>query len=70
MGGGKDAIRISTSAQLRNWSQERYFGSLNNEQIRATRCRTHPSAKADLFKYIEAFYNRNRRHSSLGLVYP
>ncbi|KWE66038.1 hypothetical protein WL77_14650 [Burkholderia ubonensis] len=31
---------------------------------------TTDSAKADLFEYIEVFYNRSRRHSSLGLVSP
>ncbi|OXJ22543.1 hypothetical protein CFB82_40240, partial [Burkholderia sp. HI2714] len=27
-------------------------------------------AKADLFEYIEVFYNRRRRHSTLGQVSP
>jgi putative transposase len=30
--------------------------------------RTHQEAMADFFEYIEVFYNRNRRHSSLGFV--
>ena len=32
--------------------------------------RTRDDAKADLFDYIEMFYNRNRRHSHLGGVSP
>jgi putative transposase len=27
-------------------------------------------ARADIFDYIEVFYNRNRRHSHLGSVSP
>ncbi len=32
------------------------------------RFETHPSAKAELFDYIEVFYNQERRHSTLGYV--
>ena len=31
-----------------------------------TTYRTHADAKADLFDYIEPFYNRKRLHSTLG----
>ncbi len=31
---------------------------------------TRAQAKASIFEYIELFYNRNRRHSSLGYVSP
>jgi putative transposase len=34
------------------------------------RYRTQREAAADVFEYIEVFYNRSRRHSSLGLVSP
>jgi putative transposase len=27
-------------------------------------------AKKDIFKYIEVFYNRQRRHASLGNISP
>jgi putative transposase len=33
-------------------------------------CDTESIAAADLFEYIEVFYNRSRRHSSLGLASP
>jgi len=31
---------------------------------------THEQARTALFEYIEVFYNRQRRHSSLGYVSP
>ena len=31
---------------------------------------TRDQARADIFFYIEAFYNRKRRHSTLGYVSP
>ncbi|TFG60284.1 MAG: hypothetical protein E4H32_08870 [Nitrospirales bacterium] len=31
---------------------------------------TRDEAKADLFHYIEVFYNRQRRHSSVNYRYP
>jgi len=30
----------------------------------------HPSARALVFEYIETYYNRRRRHSTLGYVGP
>ena len=32
--------------------------------------RTRDEAKADVFDYIERFYNTRRRHSTLGYVSP
>ena len=32
--------------------------------------RTRAQAKADVFDYIEYFYNPNRRHSTLGYLSP
>ena len=31
---------------------------------------SHGDAKADLFDYIEVFYNQRRRHSTLGQISP
>jgi len=31
---------------------------------------TRADAQADLFEYIEVFYNRSRRHSTLGYTSP
>jgi len=49
---------------------ESFFGSLKKERIRKRIYRTRDEAKADLFDYIEMFYNRTRRHSHLGGVSP
>ena len=49
---------------------ESFFSSLKKERIRKRIYRTRNEAKADLFDYIEMFYNRTRRHSHLGGVSP
>ncbi len=41
-----------------------------SERIRKRIYRTRKEAKADLFDYIEMFYNRTRRHSQLGGMSP
>ena len=40
------------------------------ERIRRQIYRTREEAKADIFDYIEVFYNRKRRHAYLGYVSP
>ena len=45
---------------------ESFFNSLKNERVHARRYLTRAQAQADLFDYIEMFYNRSRRHSALG----
>lgn len=49
---------------------ESFFSSLKKERIRKQIYRTRDLAKADVFDYIEGFYNRRRRHSHLGDVSP
>lgn len=49
---------------------ESFFSSLKRERIRKRIYRTRNEAKADLFDYIEMFYNRTRRHSHLGGISP
>jgi putative transposase len=53
-----------------NAPTESFFNSLKNERVHGTRYATREAAIADLFDYIEPFYNRSRRHSSLGYVSP
>ncbi len=49
---------------------ESFFSSLKKERIRKQVYRTRDLTKADVFEYIEMFYNRTRRHSHLGGVSP
>ena len=48
---------------------ESFWSSLKYETVYQHRFATRAEAKAALFDYIEAFYNR-RLHSSLGYVSP
>ncbi len=49
---------------------ESFFSSLKKERIRKRVYKTCDLARADVFDYIEVFYNRTRRHSHLGGVTP
>jgi len=49
---------------------ESFFSSLKKERIRKRIYKTRDLARADIFDYIEVFYNRTRRHSHLGDVSP
>lgn len=40
------------------------------ERVDRKPCRTHNHAKADVFDYIERFYDPTRRHSTLGYLSP
>ena len=49
-----------------NATSESFFNSLKNERVHGSRYETRNEARADLFDYVEVFYNRSRRHSALG----
>ena len=49
---------------------ESFFSSLKKERIRRRIYRSREEARADVFDYIEVFYNRIRRHSHLGQLSP
>lgn len=49
---------------------ESFFGVLKRERVKRVRYRTREEARADLFEYIEVFYNRKSRHGYLGIVSP
>ncbi len=49
---------------------ESFFSSLKKERIRKRIYKTRDLARADIFDYIEVFYNRAQRHSHLGGVSP
>ena len=49
---------------------ESFFQLLKRERIRRRIYTDRNEARADIFNYIEMFYNSNRRHSSSGNVSP
>lgn len=53
-----------------NAPTESFFASLKSDVVRGRRFETHADARSALFAYIETFYNRRRRHSSLGYLTP
>ena len=66
-------MTASMSRKANCWDNaptESFFNSLKNERGHGTRYETRAGAQADLFQYIAVFYNRRRRHSSLGYCSP
>ena len=53
-----------------NAAMESFFSSLKTERTARKMYRTRDQAKADVFDYIERFYNPKRRHSTLGYLSP
>jgi putative transposase len=69
----KNGIECSMSARgncYDNAVVESFFGLLKRERVNRVHYRTREEARADIFDYIECFYNRKRRHSYLGNVSP
>jgi putative transposase len=53
-----------------NAAMESFFSSLKTERIGKKIYRTRDQARADVFDYVERFYNPTRRHSTLGYLSP
>ena len=53
-----------------NAAMESFFSSMKTERTARTTYRTRAQAQADVFDYIERFYNPKRRHSTLGYLSP
>jgi len=53
-----------------NACAEAFFKSLKTELVRGGIFRSRGEAQAQIFEYIEVFYNRRRLHSHLGYVSP
>lgn len=49
---------------------ESFFGTLKRELVYHRQYTTRREATQDIFEYIEVFYNRQRRHSTLGYRSP
>ena len=51
-------------------AMESFVSSLKTERTARKVYRTRDDARADVFDYIERFYNPTRRHSTLGYLSP
>ena len=49
---------------------ESFFATMKTELTKGTRFTTRKAARAAIFEYIEIWYNRQRRHSTLGYLSP
>jgi len=65
-------ISLSTGLQFKTVSDPMvcFFSSLKKERIKKRIYKTRDLARADVFDYIESFYNRTRRHSHLSGFSP
>jgi len=53
-----------------NAPMESFFATLKKELVHRERYQTRSQARQSLFEYIETFYNRVRRHSTIGYLAP
>lgn len=53
-----------------NAAMESFFSTLKTERLSRKRYRTRDELRADVFDYIERFYNPKRRHSTIGYISP
>lgn len=66
-------IKISMSRKGDCWDNaptESFFGTLKKELVYRTKFADMDEAKTKIFEYIESFYNRRRRHSTLDYMTP
>ena len=53
-----------------NAPSESFFHTLKTEMVHHEKFKTRSDAKQAIFEYIEVFYNRRRKHSTIGYVAP
>ena len=69
----KHGLRGSMSRRGDCWDNavaESFFASLKLELVYQVQWRTRAEVRTAIFEYIELFYNRRRRHSSLAYLSP
>ena len=69
----EDGITCSMSRRGNCWDNapmESFFASLKKELVHDEDYATRDEATASIFEYVEVFYNRVRRHSTLGYHTP
>jgi transposase InsO family protein len=66
-------MACSTSRPGNCWDNavaESFFATLKSELVYLRRFQTRQEVKTEIFEYLEGFYNRQRRHSTLGYLSP
>ena len=53
-----------------NAPTESWFATLKRELVYRTHYTDHTEARQDIFEYIEVWYNRQRKHSTIGYMSP
>jgi len=53
-----------------NAPSESFFHTLKTEMVHHEKFKTRSEAKQAIFEYIEVFYNRQRKHSTIGYIAP
>lgn len=53
-----------------NAAMESFFHTLKTEHVHFEHYSTREQAQLSIFEYVEVFYNRKRRHSTLGFLPP
>ncbi len=53
-----------------NAMAESFFATLECELLQRSSCATREQAACEIFRFLEGFYNRRRRHSALGYLSP
>ncbi|HVB25116.1 MAG TPA: IS3 family transposase [Ktedonobacteraceae bacterium] len=69
----QSGMHVSMSRKGNCWdnaAMESFFGTVKDECVGSTIYASHDEARLALFTYIEGYYNRVRRHSTLGYVSP
>ncbi len=69
----RHGLQVSMSRPGDVWDNamaESFFATLKTELVHQRHFRTRHEARAELFEYIEIWYNRRRRHSALGYLSP
>jgi putative transposase len=69
----RHGLTASMSRRGKCWDNavvESFFHTLKTEIVSHRRYSTREEARQDMFEWIEVFYNRTRRHSTLGYRSP
>ncbi|RYI33862.1 MAG: hypothetical protein EON48_02490 [Acetobacteraceae bacterium] len=53
-----------------NAPMESFYATLKGELVEQRDYLTHAEARADIFQFLEGWYNRRRLHSALGYLTP